>query len=147
MSCCSICVVAGQHDVRVARGIGDEVLADYGEEIFPREAHDELFPVRGATTAGFALNTNSDWIGGSSCSSPVRACTELPLIEHARARLEPVGPHTGSSHFTGKAQIGNCRMPAVRRRAMRPTSAGRQVSVAHSSGRRRCAAPPRRRCG
>ena len=44
----------GQHDVGVARGVGDEMLAHHREQIFARQAR-SIFSCSGATTIGLAL--------------------------------------------------------------------------------------------
>ena len=61
----------GQHDVGVARGVGDELFVDDGEQVVAGEAPD--CSAFGIVTSGLQFQMTIVWIAGSSSASRTEA--------------------------------------------------------------------------
>ena len=82
----------GQHDVGIARRVGDEMLADDGEQILAQQAFDDFILLRrnhqriGVVHAD-RFNRRIELHFAGQCLA------ELPLVQHARAGCDEIGPH------------------------------------------------------
>src|ERR1700746_869754 len=81
-----------EYDVRIARRVSEKLFAYHREEIFALQASDNLVLFRD-NNRGIGVVDEQGFNGRIELVFVEERRTEAPLIEHARAGLDPIRPH------------------------------------------------------